>query len=117
MSLYETVMGTIRKNRESLQGEDPNCIVFPYERFRGCFPGQEKGKYYGITGNQKSAKSKWTDYTFLYEPFFDMIENNGPEIHCMYFTLEMSPVQDIRRIYEVFSQTGQECGKRSEIPG
>jgi hypothetical protein len=91
MSLYETVMGTIRKNRESLQGEDLNCIVFPYKRFRGCFPGQEKGKYYGITGNQKSAKSKWTDYTFLYEPFFDMIENNGPEIHCMYFTLEMSP--------------------------
>lgn len=89
--LYELVLQDIKACKVRAESGEYNCIPFPYERFRDtCFPGIEREKYYAVTGNQKSAKSKFVDYTFVYEPFFDMIENNGRKMHWFYFTLEMS---------------------------
>ena len=67
-----------------------NCLPLPYPRLRTVFPGVEKRRYTIITANQKVGKSKYTDKTYVYEPFFYALTHPDQlRVKILYFTLEM----------------------------
>ena len=92
MSKFEEVQAKNRARRQRILDGKLNCIPLPFERFRSIFPGFEQGKYIIITANQKVGKSKLSDYLFIYEPLFYIVDH--PEMNLkvkvLYFSLEMS---------------------------
>lgn len=101
MSLYDDIVADIKNRRQRIIEGKSNCLPFPYPRFRSYFQGLERAQFIIVTGNQKTAKSKWANYTFLYEPFFNMLENpDSHRIKGFIFTLEISKKA---MMYEFFS--------------
>lgn len=90
MSRYEEVQAENRARKERVREGKFNCIPLPFERFRRVFPGFERGKYIIITANQKVGKSKLSDYLFIYEPLFYMMDHPELKVKVLYFSLEMS---------------------------
>lgn len=90
-------MGTIdrinyyRLRRERAINGLFNCLPWPYPRFRVYIPGTEKAKYIIVTANQKVGKSKFVDYTYVYETILFVMAHPEIRAKILYFTLEMSP--------------------------
>lgn len=79
----------IEKRESALKGE-LNCIPFPFVGFRKALPGIEKAKYLIITANQKIGKTKFCDFTFVYETLFHTLEHPNVKAKILYFCLEES---------------------------
>lgn len=90
MSSFDKDIEELVLRRERAISGKLNCLPLPYPRLRAVFPGVEKRRYTVISANQKVGKSKYTDKTYVYEPFFYAL--NHPDqvrLHVLYFTLEM----------------------------
>ena len=90
MSKFQEVQAENILRRERILSGKYNCLPFPFERFRKVYPGVEQGKFLIITANQKVGKSKLSDYIFIYEPLFYMMEHPELKVKVLYFSLEMS---------------------------
>lgn len=90
MNLFEEVEAKNELRRQRLLEGKSNCLSLPFKRFRKIYPGFEQAKFLIITANQKVGKSKLADYLFIYEPLFNMLDNNGPKVKVLYFSLEMA---------------------------
>ena len=90
MSRFEEVQEENKARRQRVLDGKLNCIPFPFKRYRKFFPGFERGRYIIITANQKVGKSKLSDYLFIYEPLFYMMEHPELKVKVLYFSLEMS---------------------------
>lgn len=66
MSLTQRVVRSIKERRERILEGKVNCIPSPFKNFRYDFPGTELGTYYLISGAAKAAKSKITNYLFVF---------------------------------------------------
>lgn len=66
MGLIESVIQNLKSKRENVIKGNVNCIPSPFKTFRTDFIGTEQECYYIVTGQQKSAKTKFTSYVFLY---------------------------------------------------
>lgn len=87
---FDRALEELVARRERIINGQINCIPLCYPRLRYWLPGIEKRRYTIVTANQKVGKSKFVDYTFVYESFFYAIEH--PEqlrLKILYFTLEM----------------------------
>lgn len=74
-------------------------IVFPahFQDLEMFFQVFDQGRYYLVTASQKIGKSKITDYMFMYEPFFYMLQHRQTlRLKIFYFTLEMSKEEKYR---------------------
>ena len=78
MNLFENTMADNKHRRQRLEEGKLNCIPFPFSRARKVYPGVEQGKYLIVTASQKVGKSKLTDFLFIYEPLFYMVDH--PEL-------------------------------------
>lgn len=88
---FESRISSYKLNKSNLENNKVNCIPSPFVRFRREFPGIEQGKYYLVTGNEKSGKSQISDFLFLLHPI--MYAYNNPDklkLKILYFSLEMS---------------------------
>ena len=90
MNLFEKTMADNKHRRQRLEEGKLNCIPFPFSRARKVYPGVEQGKYLIVTASQKVGKSKLTDFLFIYEPLFYMIDHPELKMKVIYFTLEMT---------------------------
>lgn len=90
MSKFQEVQAENKLRRERVLSGQYNCLPFPFERFRKVYPGVEQSKYILITANQKIGKSKLSDFIFIYEPLFYMMEHPELKVKVLYFSLEMS---------------------------
>lgn len=90
MSRFDEVQAENLARRERVVEGKYNCLPFPFPRFQKLYPGFEQSKYICITASQKVGKSKLADYLFIYEPLFNMLDNGGPKIKVLYFSLEMA---------------------------
>lgn len=92
MSKFEEVQAKNQARRQRILEGKLNCLPLPFERFRNIFPGFEQGKYVLITANQKVGKSKLSDYLFVYDPLFYMVDHpeKNLKVKVLYFSLEMS---------------------------
>ena len=68
MELVDRVLKYLHERRDNNINGKINCIPSPFQRFKTEFVGIEKGKYYILTGNQKSAKSQFTSFLFIFHP-------------------------------------------------
>lgn len=94
LEIFNRVYNYLEERRERVLSGKINCIPWGLERFEKEIPGIEQGKFYGITGSQKSAKSQLTNALFLFNPIKFAIDNPGKlRFKIFYFTLEMSVEQ------------------------
>lgn len=90
MGYFEEINAENRHRRERIIQGKYNCLPFPFERFRKVYPGVEQGKFIIVTANQKVGKSKLSDFLFIYEPLFYMMEHPELKVKVLYLSLEMS---------------------------
>ena len=91
MKLYERIRADLIRRREKILSGGVNCIPCNFKRFSQEWPGIERGKYYGITAQQKVGKTQLADKMFLYDPFFYAINNPDKiRLKVFYFSLEIS---------------------------
>ena len=91
---YKKRIKEYKENRENVLSGNINCIPSPFVRFRSEFPGIEQGKYYLVSGNEKSGKSQISDFLFMLHPL--MYAFNNPDklkLKILYFSLEMSKAE------------------------
>ena len=90
MSNFDKDIEELVLRRERAISGKLNCLPLPYPRLREVFPGVERRRYTIVTANQKVGKSKYTDKTYVYEPFFYALEHPDQlRVVILYFTLEM----------------------------
>lgn len=87
MSLIKKVLDLIESN----QSKTFNCIPFAhiFPRFSSIIPGIKKATYYGITGTPGSAKTQFTDFSFLYHALY-FAHANDVALDVVYFSFEVS---------------------------
>ena len=96
---YKKRISHYKKNRENILSGNINCIPSPFPRFRKEFPGIEHGKYYLVSGNEKSAKSQICDYLFMLHPLMYAFKNPDKiKLKILYFSLEMSQAEKYDQI-------------------
>jgi hypothetical protein len=86
-----------RRRMNALQG-GTNCIPLPFTRFRSEVPGIEQGQYVVVTAPQKTAKTQWANFVYLFETL-DYAFRHPKEcsVHIIYFALEESIQKIIER--------------------
>ncbi len=93
MSKFESVLNNLKLRKQRAENGLYNCIPLAFPRFRAALPGTEMAKFIVITANQKIGKSKLSDYMYVYEPLFFMMEHPELKVKTQYFTLEVSPME------------------------
>ena len=97
-----------KENRENILSGNINCIPSPFPRFRSEFPGIEHGKYYLVTGNEKSGKSQISDFMFLLHPITYAFNNRDKlSVKILYFSLEMAQSEKFDQLtcYWLYNKT------------
>ena len=90
MDVFDRSIEKLKVRRRRILDGQINCIPLPFPRLRTWLPGIEKRRYTIVTANQKIGKSKLSDYLYVYEPFFYMIEHPDQlRFKVLYLTLEM----------------------------
>jgi len=92
MSLRERIISNLEERKKKVEEGGINCIPSPFTRFRQDFPGIERGKYYLVSGQTKSAKSQLSNYLFVYNTVLYCYHN--PDIiypKIFYYPLEETP--------------------------
>lgn len=98
VSNYQGVLENLERRRENAVNGGANCIPFPFERFRSEVPGIEQGQYVIVTAPQKTCKTQWANYVYLYHALDYAYENPDKcSVHIIYFALEESVQKIIER--------------------
>lgn len=98
MALIERTLDYLNYRRNKLLSGGVNSIPSPFNRFSNEFIGIEQKKYYVITGNQKSGKTQFASFMFLYTPLLYAYEHPDKiRIKVFYYALEESPEDVVQR--------------------
>lgn len=108
MELIERVLKYLNDRRENVLNGNVNCIPSPLKNFRDDFLGIEQETYYLISGVQKSGKTKFTSFMFLYNTILYAYRN--PEkvrLRIFYVPLEETKEKITMRfmVYLLFVMT------------
>ena len=75
MNLIQRVQENIIHRRQRILDGKINCIPTPIPTFKYYYPGVEKAPYYLVSGAGKSAKSKTTNFLFVFNPILYAFEH------------------------------------------
>ena len=104
--IFTRVLEEIKENKERRERGEIVNIPFPFPKFSAHVPGIQKGRYIGVTANQKVGKTKLADYIFLYSTFKFWQKNRDKiKLKIFYFTLEMSKEEKIKEAISHFLYT------------
>ena len=107
--LIQETMEYLRQRRENLIEGRVNCIPTPFPSFSQSFVGIERATYYCVTGNQKTAKSQFTSFLFLYTPVLYAYHNRDKvRVKVFYAPLEESKQKVVLRFmrYLLYTHSG-----------
>lgn len=91
---------SLRENRNRILKGLINCIPLPFFRYKKYWLGIQKKMYYLITSNQKIGKSKFSDFLFVYYPFFySIIHPTKLRLKVLYFTFETDVETKMQEFY------------------
>lgn len=93
MSKFENVLNNLKLRKQRAENGLYNCIPLSFPRFKMLLPGTEMAKFIVVTASQKIGKSKLSDFMYVYEPLFFMMEHPELKVKVQYFTLEISPME------------------------
>lgn len=85
--LFDKVFENIKKNKELAEQGKIMGVPYPYDRLKEFIHCIDKGESIAILGPTGSGKSKWTRYTFLYNPF-KFAKETGYNLKIIYFGME-----------------------------
>lgn len=98
MGLIDDTIAYIKERRKNLLEGKVNCIPSPFKSFSQDFVGIEQETYYICTGNQKSSKSQFTSFVFLYTPIlYAYYHPDKVRVRILYAPLEESKQRVILR--------------------
>ena len=98
MGLIDETLQFLHKRRENLLTGKINCIPSPFKSFRQDFVGIEQEEYVIVTGNQKTAKSQFTSFMYIYTPILYAYYNPDKiRVKIFYSPLEESETKIITR--------------------
>lgn len=98
MGLIDNALGYIKTRRQNLIDGKVNCIPSQFKSFWQDFVGIEQETYYGVTANQKAAKSQFTSFMFIYTPILYAYENpDKVRVKIFYAPLEESKLKTTLR--------------------
>jgi len=109
-SSIQDVLSNLEKRRQNVLNGGVNCIPLPFERFRSEIPGIEQGQYVVVTANQKTGKTNYADYIYVFNALDYAFEHKDQcSIHIIYFALEESVQKIIERYmcYLLYKIDGQ----------
>ena len=110
MTLIRQTLQNLKKRRENqIQGKI-NCIQNPIKALVEDFPGIEQEEYIIVTGAQKTAKSQFTSWMFIYTPILYAYEHPDiVRVKIFYAPLEESKEKVIMRFmrYLMFMRSGR----------
>ena len=93
-----SVIDNLEERRKNLMKGGVNCIPLPFERFRSEVPGVEQGQYIVVTASQKTGKTQWANYVYLFKTLDYAFEHQDRcSVHIIYFALEESVQKVIER--------------------
>ena len=96
-STDEVIDNLVRRRENAING-GVNCIPLPFERFRSEIPGIEQGQYVVISANQKTGKTQWANYIYLFSVLDYCFDHQDQcSCHIIYFALEESVQKVIER--------------------
>lgn len=102
MSLVKRTLSYLQDRRDKLLNGGINSIPSPFVRFSSEFIGIEQGKYYIVTGSQKSGKTQLASYTFLYNSLLYTYNNpDKARLKVFYYSLEENP-EDVTQRFMSF---------------
>ena len=85
--IFERVLETIKNNKDLAEKGKYMGVPYPYSRLKEYVSSIDRGESIGILGPTGSGKSKWTRYTFLYQPYKFHVET-GYKLKIIYFCME-----------------------------
>lgn len=97
-STTDKVVESLVTRRQNVLNGGVNCIPLPFQRFRSEIPGIEQGQYVVVTANQKSGKSMFTSFVYMYNVLDYAFSNPDKcSVHIIYFALEESVQRVVER--------------------
>lgn len=98
LSTTGDVIDNLIKRRENVLNGGVNCIPLPFPRFRSEIPGIEQGQYVVISAVQKTGKTQYADYVYVFHALDYAFENKDKcSVHIIYFSLEEAVQKVIER--------------------
>ena len=98
MGLVKQVMDYLWERRQNLIDGKVNCIPSPFKDFSDNFIGIEQETYYTITAGQKTGKSQFLSFMFLYNPILYAYYNPSQiRVKIFYAPLEESKEKVVMR--------------------
>lgn len=98
LSSTDEVIDNLRKRRENVLSGGVNCIPLPFKRFRSELPGIEQGQYVVVSANQKTGKSNYADFVYVFKALDYAFENPTKcSVHILYFSLEEATQKIVER--------------------
>ncbi len=108
MSLIQETIEYLNQRRQNLLEGKINCIPSPFKSFVQDFVGLEQETYYCITGAQKTAKSQFLSFMFIYTPLlYAYYHRDKVRVKIFYAPLEESKQKVTMRFmrYLLFSKS------------
>lgn len=96
---FDEVVANLKKNKQTrLEGKLLGIPWLDLPRFNRVLPGIQKGRYYGVTANQKVGKSMLANFLFVYQPIKWAFIHQNIDLKIIYFSLELSEEELKRQI-------------------
>lgn len=97
-NIIERTLKNLQERKEKIENGGINSVPSPFKRFSDDFLGIEQKKYYIVTGNQKSGKTQFASFMFVYTPLLYAYRNpDKMRIKIFYYSLEESPEDVLQR--------------------
>lgn len=96
---FDELLKRLKERRQTIINGGINCIPLPFKRFRSEIPGIEQGQYVVVTANQKTGKTSFVDFFYVFYALDYAFEHPTQcSVHIIYFSLEEA-VEKVRTRY------------------
>ncbi len=110
MSIFNTTLSSILRNKKRRLDGDVIAIPWSLPRLANVLPGIEQKRYNLISASPKAGKTQLTDFLYVYQPIEWLINNSETDItlKIFYFSLEVSIQAKIEAAmsYKLFKDYG-----------
>lgn len=110
MTLIQKTLQNIKQRALNQSLGKVNCIASPIKALTTDFPGLEQEEYIIVTGAQKTAKSQFTSWMFIYTPILYAYEHpDKVRVKIFYAPLEESKEKVVMRFmrYLLYIKSGR----------
>lgn len=87
-NLIDRTLQIITKRQYNAKNNISNCIPCPLPRMAKEWPGLERRKYIIVAGSDKSSKTQFSSFLFIYNSLHYALKHPNTKVDILYFNLE-----------------------------